>query len=407
MWMWGKPVLDDILVGGYLSLLTVLWALLVYGAPRWGRGHRLLRPSASPPEDAPKVSICIPARDEADCIAGCVRAALATRWPRLEVIVVDDRSSDGTGALARQAAGDDTRFYLSTGTEPPAGWSGKAWACARAASEASGEWLVFVDADVEVDPDAVHAAVSKMQSARIDLLSAFGRWRLESFWEQVAVPPVGWLIRGAVDLDAVNTPGKQAAFANGQFIAVRRATYDRISGHESVADTILDDVRLAAAVQRVGGRLGMYDASWLFEVRPYTGLGEVIAGYSKNLFEGMDRSLTTAMGAVLFIFIGTLMPYLAVAVGLLLRIGLDWGVPGWGWIVWASLVCGLQVWFRARVESRDGRSAKLAWTHALGNALLVWILLQSTLRLEATWKGRHFVDGKAVGDSDGEPTEAA
>jgi len=214
----------------------------------------------------------------------------------------------------------------------------------------------------------------------------------------VAVPPVGWLIRGAVDLDAVNTPGKEAAFANGQFIAVRRSTYDRIGGHEAVADTILDDVRLASAVQRVGGRLGMFDASWLFEVRPYRGLSEVVAGYSKNLFEGMDRSLTTAMGAVLFIFVGTLLPYLAVAVGLFLRLGLGWGVPGWGWIAWMALVCALQVWFRARVEQRDGRSPRLAWTHALGNIVLVWIVVRSTLSLEATWKGRRFVDGRVVRD---------
>jgi len=396
MWMWGKPVLDQLLIGGYLGLLTLLWAFLVYGAPRWGSGHRLAKPTGSPPVDPPLVSICIPARDEADSIGGCVEAALASRWPRLEVIVVDDRSSDGTSVNAEQAGQGDSRLHILQGNEPPAGWSGKAWACARSASEASGEVLLFVDADVRIAPDAVRAAVEEMTARRLDLLSAFGRWRLESFWERVAVPPVGWLIRGAVDLDAVNTPGKEAAFANGQFIAIQRGIYERIGGHEAVAETILDDVRLAAAVQRAGGRLGLFDASWLFEVRPYRGLSEVVAGYSKNLFEGMDRSLTTALGAILFIFVGTLLPYIAIAVALGLRLGLGWGVPGWGWIAWAVLVCGLQVWFRARVEHRDGRSASVAWTHALGNVVLVWIVIRSTLRLESTWKGRRFVDGRVA-----------
>ena len=100
MSLWGEPVLSLLLAGSYLALMTFLWVGLVIGVPRWGRGFGLQR-SPGPPTRGPRVSICVPARDEAHNIEACVRAALASRWPDLEVIVIDDRSTDGTGDLAR------------------------------------------------------------------------------------------------------------------------------------------------------------------------------------------------------------------------------------------------------------------------------------------------------------------
>lgn len=398
MWLWGQPVFDSILMGGYLGLMSLMWSALVLGVHRWGRNHRLARPPGPPPEDGPKVSICIPARNEADNIEACVEAARALRWPRLDIVVIDDRSTDDTAARARAAAEGDPRVQVVMGTAPPQGWSGKAWACARASGEARGDVLVFVDADVTLHEDAVRAVVAAMDARALDLFSAFGTWRLESFWENVVIPPVGWLIRGSIDLDAVNAPGREEAFANGQLIAVRRAAYEEADGHPAVRATILDDVALATAVQRRGFSIGLVDAPWLFEVRLYRSLREIVAGYSKNLFEGMDRRLSTGVGAVFFIFVGTLFPYLAIALGLFARWGLGWSVPGFGWVAWFAAICVLQVAFRIRLDRRDGRSAGLSWTHALGNLVLVWILVRSIVGMETEWKGRRFVDGRPSAD---------
>ncbi len=396
MTSWEDPIWSDVFAGGYLGLLTLMWGGLVAGVPRWGARWALEQ--AGPERDAPTISICVPARDEAANIARCVRAALDSRWPdpsRLEVIVVDDRSTDGTGALARAAADGDPRLRVIEGTEPPPGWAGKPWACARAAGEARGALLFFVDADVVLHPDAAGAMARALMAEALTLISVFGSWSLQSFWERAVIPSVGWFIRGAVDLDRINEAGRPEAFANGQAILVSRAGYEAAGGHGAVRDQVLEDVRLAEVIKRRGDRIGLRVAPWAFQVRLYRSLAEILAGYGKNLYEGMGRRPAVGLGAVLFILVGTLLPVLALLGGAVARTALGWGVPGEGWLVWLTGIVGLQLLFRWRVERRDGRDGSAFWTHPLANVVLVWILLRSVFGVRARWKGREFVDGRA------------
>ena len=324
-----------LLLGGYFGLLSLVWGSLIWGSQRWGERWRIQRPSlGAEPAASLLVSICIPARNEAANIGACVSAALASRWPSLEVVVVDDRSSDDTAEQAREAGGEDQRLLIVEGSEPPPGWAGKPWACRRAAGEARGQVLCFVDADVRLAPDTVAALVDTMVSEDLRLLSAYGTWDLRSFWERVLIPAVGWLIRGAVDLDQVNDPGLPVAFANGQLIAVERNTYDALDGHGSVRAEVLEDVRLAEQFKCRGHRVGMRVAPWAFQVRLYEGLGEIIRGYTKNLYEGMGRRPSLALGAILFIFVGALLPWVLLVVGVIVRFVLGWGVPQTPWLLW-------------------------------------------------------------------------
>lgn len=391
---WHDPRWSDLLAGGYLGLLTLMWGGLAAGVDRWGAAWRVAPVPARGP--LPSLSICVPARDEASNIARCVSAALAVRWPGpVEVIVVDDRSSDGTGQLARAAGAGDARLRVIEGSEPPAGWAGKPWACARASGEAIGELLLFIDADVVLHPDAPGALAEELDRAKLSLISAFGTWELVSFWERAVIPTVGWFIRGAVDLARVNDPARPEAFANGQFILVRRDDYERVGGHGAVRDQVLDDVRLAEAFKRRALRTGIRVAPWAFRVRLYRSLGEIVAGYGKNLYEGMGRRPALGLGAVLFIFIGTLVPAGALPLGVAGRLWAGWGWPGWGWLAWLAAILALQLVFRYRVERFDGRSGGETWTHPLANAVLVWILLRSVFGVRASWKGRVFMDGRA------------
>ena len=385
-----------LLLGAYFALLSLVWGSLIWGSQRWGEKWRLKRPPlGADPEHPILVSVCIPARDEATNIGACVKAALSSRWPNLEVIVVDDRSTDGTTDAAREAGGDDGRLFVVDGSEPPPGWAGKPWACRRAAGEARGQILCFVDADVRLAPDAIAVLVDTMVTEDLRLLSAYGTWELHSFWERTLIPAVGWLIRGAVDLDHVNDPGLPVAFANGQLIAVERNAYDALDGHGSVRSEVLEDVRLAEQFKCRGHRVGMRVAPWAFHVRLYEGLGEIVRGYTKNLYEGMGRRPSLALGAILFIFVGALLPWLLLVLGLIARLLLGWGVPQAPWLLWCGLVCVLQVIFRWMLESRDGRSGWVAFAHPLANIMLSWILFRSMFAMETTWKGRVFVDGKA------------
>jgi glycosyltransferase involved in cell wall biosynthesis len=396
---WSDSAVSGLILGGYLGLLSLLWLGLISGTNSWGRRWALERPVLGEAglAEGVKISVCIPARDEVLNIGPCLEAVLQSRWHELEVIIVDDRSRDGTADAARLAAAGDARVRVIEGTEPPAGWAGKPWACARAAGEATGEILCFVDADVRLEPDAISALAGELLRRGAGLISAYGSWTLVGFWERVLVPAVGWLIRGAVDLNAANDPGRPEAFANGQLIMVDRLAYEAMDGHGVVRDQVLEDVRLAEQFKRRGNACAMVVAPWAFQVRLYTSLGEIFRGYTKNLYEGMGRSPAIGLGAVLFIFVGALLPFFVLALGLVARLLWGWGVPESPWLFWCAGVCLLQLIFRWGLERRDGRSGAIAWAHPLANVVLVAILLRSIFAMEVSWKGRGLVDGRAAG----------
>jgi hypothetical protein len=390
---WGDPGFSAFLLGTYLGMLTLLWGGLTLGVGAWHRKHAL---PATETHGLPKLSIAIPARNEAHQIGDCVRAALAQDHPDLEVVVIDDCSTDDTAAVARAAGAGDPRLRVITNSPPPAGWAGKPWACSRAAAETAGAHVLFLDADVQLAPDAARRAAGVLLDQGAALLSVFGTWNLVSFWERAAIPVIGWFIRGATDVGAVNTPGRAEAFANGQFILVDRAAYAAIGGHGAVRAEVLEDVRLARAMKQRGHRIALYSAPDLFRVRLYRGLGEIVAGYGKNLYEGMERRPLVAIGALLALFVCSLAPWIFLV-----------AVAGWPaafltgfdhpalWIAWVALVCALPIAFRWRVERADGRDGALAWTHPLGNLVLGVVLLRALFTVRTTWKGREFHDGKA------------
>lgn len=393
---WEQPWLSDLFLGGYWSLMSCVWLLMFFGMPRWGGRWRILSPNSDAiSEAAPWVSICIPARNEALNIGDCVESALKSRWPRLEVIVVDDRSDDGTREAAVAAAQGDERLRVVDGTEPPAGWAGKPWACVRASKEARGAFLLFIDADVRIAPEALQTAVRMAEERNLGLLSFFGSWTLVGFWERALIPVVGWLIRGAVDLDKVNARGSALAFGNGQFMLFQRSAYAAVEGHKAVFNHVLDDVRMAEALKQAGFATEIRPAFWAFQVRLYRSLSEIVNGYTKNLFEGMGRKPLAGVAAAAFIFIGTLLPFVVLLGGLLGRIVLNWGVPSNIWLLAFVFLCGIQLAFRYRLERSDGRSGSIFWMHPIANIILMWILLRSTFGVRAQWKGRTFVDGRA------------
>lgn len=395
--LWEQPWLSDLFLGGYWGLMSIVWGLMVLGIPRWGHRWRVDLPTENSPidEDAPWVSICIPARNEALNIADCIKSALASRWPRLEVVLVDDRSDDGTADVARKAAAGDPRLHIVEGSEPPKGWAGKPWACTRASKEARGTWLLFIDADVRLHPEAVQSAVGIARERELGLLSFFGRWILVGFWERALIPVVGWLIRGATDLDKVNARGSSMAFGNGQFMLFRRSAYVAVEGHKAVFNHVLDDVRMAEALKQAGFATEVRPAFWAFNVRLYRSLGEIVNGYTKNLFEGMGRRPLAGLAAALFIFIGTVLPFVVVIGGALARSLLGWGVPSNLWLLAFVVLCGIQLIFRYRLERFDGRQGGVFWMHPIANIVLMWILLRSTFGIRVRWKGREFVDGRA------------
>ncbi|MBM4321383.1 MAG: glycosyltransferase, partial [Deltaproteobacteria bacterium] len=319
---------------------------------------------------------------EARNIRSCLGALLVQDHPALEILVIDDRSEDGTGELAAQIGG--ARVRVLPGQGPPPGWAGKPAACQLGAGEASGAWLLFLDADVQLSPWAVRRALALARARRLDLLSLWGSWTLHGFWEKVLIPAIGGFVRATQPLEQINDASRPEAFANGQFLLFRAEAYRELDGHAAVKGEVLEDVALGRTVKRRGRRLGMLLAPQAFRVRQYEGFAEVWQGFAKNIYAGMNHRPGLALLAVGLVGWMHLGPFVAIAAAatrssIPLLLG--------GLFALASAIA-----IRWLDDRAAGRSPFHALTHPLGNAVLTGIILDSALRhhlgLSVRWKGR-------------------
>nr|ANY58081.1 Glycosyltransferase [uncultured bacterium] len=273
--MSGLDLLCGVLLGAMLAVaLYNLWT-----APRLER--------AGEPAALPAVSILVPARDEAENLRRTLPSLLAQDYPRLEVLLLDDRSRDGTGEIARSIAADaGASLRVIRGTEPPAGWVGKNWACHQLAAAATGEVLVFWDADVEAAPAAIRRTLAALQGHRAGAVTALPRQRLEG-WMQAAVVPVVAQLPVLALLPLRLIPilrSPSLSMANGQWIAFTRAAYASCGGHAGVRGEVLEDVALGRRIKASGERLLVCVAPSLLAVRMYGSAREMREGFRKNLY---------------------------------------------------------------------------------------------------------------------------
>ncbi len=273
-------------------LLRALAGLSVAGAAHAAMNAALLRrPPSEPPPVRRPVAVVVPARDEAGNVLDCLAAALDQRGvPDLRVVVVDDGSTDGTAALV--AGHPDPRVRLVRARPPGPGWLGKPNACAQGA-EAAGDVdvLVFLDADVRLMPDAVAAAVAVLDDAGLDLVSPWPRQLAGSAAERLVQPLQQWLWTTFLPLRlAERSPRPSLAAANGQFLVLRRAAYERAGGHAAVRGEVIEDVALLRAVKATGGRGAVVDGSTLAVCRMYEGWAGVREGYGKSLWAAVGGS---------------------------------------------------------------------------------------------------------------------
>lgn len=233
-----------------------------------------------------RVSVLLPARDEAARVEPTLRSLLAQEGVDLEVVVLDDGSTDGTADVVRRVADGDPRVRLLTGRPLAAGWLGKPHACQQLAEAAAltSDVLVFVDADVVLAPHAVAATVALLEETGLDLLSPYPRQ--EAPGATALVQPLlqwSWLTFLPLRL-AERSPWSSLSAANGQLLAVRRTAYDRAGGHAAAYDQVVEDVGLLRAMKRTGGRGGVCDGTALATTRMYDSWDELVDGYSKSLW---------------------------------------------------------------------------------------------------------------------------
>ncbi|HKR64446.1 MAG TPA: glycosyltransferase family 2 protein, partial [Thermoanaerobaculia bacterium] len=267
-----------------------------------------LRSSILNPQSSIRVSALVPARDEERRIERTVRALLAQTYPNFEIIVVNDRSTDATGAILE--AIDDPRLRVITGEEPPPGWLGKPWALHQASQHARGELLLFLDADIHYEPGAIAAAVARIQQSGVAMISLLPRIEMEGFWEHIAMPNLAMMVFCAMPLwlaNRVRSPLLAAGGGPGNL--VWRDDYDAAGGHEALQAAVVDDVALARLVRRSGRRTEMVLADDFVSVRMYHGLRETIEGFTKNTFTVFGRSYIATVLIVILSIVLHVLPY--------------------------------------------------------------------------------------------------
>ncbi len=360
-------------------------------------------PHVAPPmgDLLPPVSVIVPARNEAKNIRRCVESILAQDYPNFEALVLDDRSTDATPAILTELSLRDSRLVLLNGSELPAGWAGKPHALYQAAKSATGEWLLFVDADTFLDPNAISACLAAAKNNRADLYTVMTEQIMGSFWEKAVLPLVMTALSVGFSPRKVNDPKTRDAIANGQFILIKRSVYDAIGGHEKLKNQIVEDKALSEQVKWNGYRLIVADGRGIAKTRMYTDLPSLWEGWTKNIYLGLADQpamlLLGAFGALVALLAAFFMPIWPL-------LGLRWYANGGGGLALAVIAESLLVWAailvaRAQVSHKMGISRWYALTTPLGAGVFAAMMLTSAWKVLSgtgvTWKGRTY-DPKTV-----------
>ena len=348
-----------------------------------------------PLENPPLVSVIVPARNEAHNIARCVTSILSTTYPNLELIVVDDSSTDGTAQIAREAAQRDPRARFITSPPLPEGWFGKQWACATGAKVANGSVLQFTDADTVHGADLVTRSMNAMRRTRAQLFSVAGRQELGGFWEKVIQPQIFTILsmRYGGTESITQSTNVRDKIASGQCIFVTHDSYNAIGGHASVRTSVAEDMMLAqrffAARKRVVIMLGLNQLS----TRMYASLGEIIRGWRKNVFAGgLDSVPFGKVGRTLFPLFLLMPPLMELLPPLVLVLAATGVATSGTLLLWAAIsgTATLVWWIVAYVTIRENPLYALAYP--LGALVLLWIFLTAVIRgRRVRWKGRTYI----------------
>ncbi|WKW13231.1 glycosyltransferase [Pseudogemmatithrix spongiicola] len=382
------------------ATLGALWVtLLVTVVLRFLDSKRLSAYTPVSRGDAPPLSVVIPARNESRNIEACVRSVLTSDYPRLEVIVVDDHSTDGTGEIARRLAAEDTRLRVVAAPDLPAGWFGKQWACHTGARAASGTLLCFTDADTRHAPRLLSLSVGAMRQRGADLFTVAGHQQALTFWEKVIQPFVfSILLSRYGGLEAMSRSSKPLdKIANGQFILMSRGAYDAIGGHDAVKDHVAEDLRLAQLATARGLQAHMLLARDELQTRMYTSLAEIRRGWGKNVYAaGRDTMPLNAVTGRIFPWIFPLPALMPVLPLLCLTLGLA-GVWGPGALVFGAIAAPATLLFYAGVYGFSRLNPLWALLYPLAAVTFSWICAEAAWRgSKVEWKGRGYVSRRAT-----------
>ena len=350
--------------------------------------------SAVPPANPPLVSVVIPARNEARNIERCLRSVLSNDYPRFEVVVVNDGSTDATGDIAQSIAATDNRARVIETQGLPEGWFGKQWACETGAHATSGEIILFADADTTQSSDLITRSVNAMLRRNADLFSVLGRQELGTFWERLIQPQIFTImsVRYGGTESITRSRFVKDKIANGQCLFVRRSTYEEFGGHSLVKSHVADDMMLAQRYFARGRRVVLEEGIHQLSTRMYTSLGELVRGWGKNVFAGGRDSVPFGLfGRLLFPLLLLSAPLFNLVPALVLIASVVAPVSS-ALLLWAVIAEVAMLLWWIYLYASIGESPFYSLLSPLGALIVFYIFLRAALRGQRVlWKGRQYI----------------
>lgn len=366
-----------------LGLIAFLWILesidLLRGVPSM---PSLADADPLPDAQCPTVSILFAARDEAEKLPGAVATFLALDYPNYEVIAVDDRSEDGTGAILEAAANLDKRFKHVRVDELPPGWLGKPHALERAYERASGEWLIFTDADVHFAPDLLRRVIGLARALEWDHVTLLGTLKMFSFGEKIAMTFFAMAFVIGTRPWAASNPNSRGYNGVGAFQLIRRSTYEAIGTHRRLAMEVVDDMKLGKLVKNGGFRSGAAKAGDAVSVHWHAGVRNMIRGTTKNFFATSGFRLWLTCVQIFGLLLMCVFPVAALAF-----------THGWA-RAFDAIAVVLPLIIAGGAALQFEAPVVYAVTYPIGAAIFAWMLARSTIvtlwQRGIVWRGTFY-----------------
>ncbi|PZM84706.1 MAG: hypothetical protein DKT66_08760 [Candidatus Melainabacteria bacterium] len=265
-------------------------------------------------EKLPSISVVVPVRNEEGKVARCLESLARQDYPNFDIIVINDKSTDSSGQIITELAQKFSNIIVIQGRENRTGWLGKCNALDHGTPHAKGDWLVFSDADTYHHPNSLKDAISTAIKYNVDMISFMPVQELYSFGERLLMPVLIGSFLAGDPTNSINDPKNPRSYAYGQYIMVKRTTYDAIGGHESVKDQILDDISIGRVTKEKGFSVTACDGRPLYTVRMYTNFSELWNGWTKNAYAIINCNMTSLIGIILLLNLWFVAPFVTLAI---------------------------------------------------------------------------------------------
>jgi cellulose synthase/poly-beta-1,6-N-acetylglucosamine synthase-like glycosyltransferase len=349
----------------------------------------------------PKVSVILPARNEEEFLAKCLDTLLDQDYPNYEIIVIDDSSTDSTGKIISEYAKQDPKIIPVSARSKPDGWMGKNWACMEGYPKATGELLLFTDADTKHAKNVISLAVSHLLSLNLDALTAIPKMVSIDFWTKITLPMISTFLHTRFSAVRVNDPSKKIGYFFGSFFIISRKTYEEVGTHESVKQEIIEDGALGKKVKDLGYKMRMVRGDHLIEAiwaRDKSTLWNALKRLMIPLYLQSQGIAVGIFFAVLFLLF---MPFPILAYSSVL----SFETLSNSTVFVSSLIASIMIYIGAVIEVKKGLHLKLI--HALFGPIgsLVVVLgflsglLQAKKESSVSWRGRKYSMKDHVQDS--------